>query len=189
MNTLLEVREMPLLSMAQYKSIFGFPVKGYYEALGFDFDTEPWAEVAAEYMFQYHALESTFELYDEVEQLLAYFQLKRKKQYILSAMKTESILTMLTRFKLKHHFDGVYGMDNHYAHGKLSVGQLLIKEAELKPQDCLLIGDTIHDAEVARALGVDCCLLASGHQDMARLKHTGREVFSSLKELMIALQG
>ena len=33
-----------------------------------------------------------------------------------------------------------------------------------------MIGDTDHDAEVAAAMGVDCVLVASGHQNRNKLE-------------------
>jgi len=35
--------------------------------------------------------------------------------------------------------------------------------------DALLIGDTVHDYEVAKALGVDCVLIPNGHQSREKL--------------------
>ena len=46
-----------------------------------------------------------------------------------------------------------------------------------------MIGDTNHDFEVARELGIRCILVADGHQSEERLKETGAEVVSSLSEL------
>ncbi|MEZ4749062.1 MAG: hypothetical protein R3B54_00125 [Bdellovibrionota bacterium] len=43
----------------------------------------------------------------------------------------------------------------------------------------VLIGDTKdHDAEVARALGIDALLLTGGHHPIARLEATGSPVLS-----------
>ena len=43
-----------------------------------------------------------------------------------------------------------------------------------------MIGDTIHDLEVASALGVDCILVDIGHVSSKRLTETGVPVFNSL---------
>ena len=39
-NTLLYKRELPLLKNDTYKEVFSFPVKDYYQAVGFDFMKE-----------------------------------------------------------------------------------------------------------------------------------------------------
>ena len=40
MNTLLSSRNLPLLTLERYRDIFDFPVKNYYEKLGFNFKKE-----------------------------------------------------------------------------------------------------------------------------------------------------
>ena len=41
------------------------------------------------------------------------------------------------------------------------------------PARAVMIGDTLHDAEVARAMGVGCVLQCAGHQPAARLRAAG----------------
>ena len=48
----------------------------------------------------------------------------------------------------------------------------------------LLIGDTLHDAEVAAAADVDCVLVAHGHQSKERLKQSGAQVVDSLEAIV-----
>ncbi len=184
MNGLLKKRHIPLLDKASYKNIFGFPVIDYYEKLGFDFSTESWEDVAAEYMSGYHQREDSFSLYDDVTSTLKYFQEKGYKQYILSAMMQNSLVQMLSDYAIDNFFDGIYGLDNHYAEEKIALGKLFINNEKIHPENCLLIGDTIHDAEVAKALNTDCILISNGHQNSERLKQTGFEVVSCLSELL-----
>jgi phosphoglycolate phosphatase-like HAD superfamily hydrolase len=51
-----------------------------------------------------------------------------------------------------------------------------------------LIGDTDHDAEVARALGTSVALVALGHQSADRLRAFG-SVFEDFAQLTDALLG
>jgi phosphoglycolate phosphatase len=44
----------------------------------------------------------------------------------------------------------------------------------------VLIGDTLHDFEIARMLGDDCILVAEGHQDRTRLLACGVPVVEEL---------
>ena len=45
-----------------------------------------------------------------------------------------------------------------------------------------MIGDSLHDAEVARALGTRCVLVARGHQSRETLLEAGVPVMKSLRE-------
>ena len=46
--------------------------------------------------------------------------------------------------------------------------------------EAVFIGDTLHDAEVAEEIGVDCLLVASGHQHPERLRSAGVPVAEDL---------
>jgi len=46
-----------------------------------------------------------------------------------------------------------------------------------------MIGDTLHDAQVAMAMGCPCLLLDYGHQSRERLLATGCPVMHDLQEL------
>jgi phosphoglycolate phosphatase len=51
-------------------------------------------------------------------------------------------------------------------------------------EEILLIGDTLHDHEVAEATGINCILVAHGHQSAERLKYSGRDVVNNFDELL-----
>jgi len=61
-------------------------------------------------------------------------------------------------------------LDNHRAESKIGRGMELIKKNKINTKETVLIGDTIHDLEVAIEIGVDCILIANGHQSKKRLE-------------------
>ena len=48
--------------------------------------------------------------------------------------------------------------------------------------DAVMLGDTLHDAEVAKALGCRCVLIARGHQSRETLLTAGVPVTATLTE-------
>ena len=50
----------------------------------------------------------------------------------------------------------------------------------LRRQDTILIGDTLHDTEVAGEAGIRCLLVEGGHQAREVLDTAGVPVFASL---------
>jgi len=46
-----------------------------------------------------------------------------------------------------------------------------------------LIGDTVHDYEVAREIGAKCLLIAGGHQSIEKLTACGVPVLNNIKEI------
>ena len=50
LNAMLARRGLPTITTERYREIFGFPVKGYYEHLGFDFRRDDWDGISREYV-------------------------------------------------------------------------------------------------------------------------------------------
>ena len=51
-----------------------------------------------------------------------------------------------------------------------------------KPIRAVMIGDSVHDFEVAQAMGTACVLQCSGHQNRQTLAATGAPVVEDLRE-------
>ena len=47
-----------------------------------------------------------------------------------------------------------------------------------------MIGDSLHDSEIAKKLGCSCVLFSLGHQSKERLLTSGMKVITSYKELI-----
>ena len=90
---------------------------------------------------------------------------------------------MLHKFDIGHHFEAAYGLSNNHATGKVDIGDDLLGTHQVNRRRAVLIGDTTHDAEVARALGVDCLLVATGHNSEARLEALNVPVVGSLDDV------
>ena len=61
-------------------------------------------------------------------------------------------------------FDAVLGLSNVFAVSKVELAKSYLRDAGFSPEDTVFIGDTDHDAEVARAIGCRCLLISGGHQ-------------------------
>ena len=181
-NVLLSKRGMPTLdSVEEYRNVSGFPIKDYYKRIGFDFSKEPYDEVALEWVDQYTSRMEQAALYDGVEDMLSFVRAGGMKQILLSATELDMLLKQIDFLKIRDYFDEICGMDNVYAHGKLSLGKRWKEEhPEAK---ALFIGDTDHDFEVASAMGADCVLFAGGHQSYERLCRLGPPVIHQLSEV------
>jgi phosphoglycolate phosphatase len=109
------------------------------------------------------------------------------RQYVLSAMKHEMFLGNLNHYELLSYFTDVQGIGDVLASGKLQQGRKLIADSGMDAGRFCLIGDTLHDYEVAMDLGCQCILLAQGHQSEERLHTSGQKVFRNLNALRLFL--
>ena len=86
------------------------------------------------------------------------------------------------------YFDDVRGLKDMNAGSKVDNARIWLNSTNYKNNEVLMIGDTAHDSEVAKALGIDCLLVARGDQHKDTLLKTGYKVFDSLKEVIAYLK-
>lgn len=182
-NVLLEKRNLPKLDSHKYKEVFSFPVRNYYEAIGFDFSIEDFEVPALEFISLYESQVENCTLQPETYDILSFFQEKGIKQFVLSAMHQDMLEKTLKHNDIFHFFEAVAGLGDHFAVSKVERGMQLIRDFSIKKENARIIGDTIHDFEVARELRIRCILIADGHQSEERLKTTGSLVLKTLSEL------
>jgi len=183
-NVLLKKRNLQQLNRSIYKEVFSFPVKDYYAAVGFDFQKEDFAVPAREFIDLYNSNVHKCPLHESVLEVLMHFREKGIRQFVLSAMKQNMLEETLKSNKIFHFFERVAGLDDHYAVSKIERGQQLILENNIEKKETIIVGDTIHDYEVAEKLGVKCILVADGHQSEARLRKTKANIIHELSELI-----
>ncbi len=176
-------REIPLVDPETHERLFCHPIKQYYENLGIDFSRHSYEDIAAEFVQEYEANAHTLSLRAGAREMLEFVRGEGIRQLILSAAPIEYISKTVERLSLTDFFDTVIGQDNHYGKGKLETARVWAESHDLAPDSTVLIGDTDHDYEVAREIGVDCILIPSGYQHRDNLTSCGVSVISCLREL------
>lgn len=172
-NRMLRKKRLDELTVEKYKAIFGFPVKEYYEGIGYDFNRDDWEAVSLDFVDTYGELSKDVVLTSGVNSVLAGLKEIGVRQYVLSALQEDLLEEMLERFGIRTYFEGVCGSDNIYADGKVARGERMLQVYPIDPRETLMVGDTLHDAEVAEALGFDIRLYAGGHNSAERLREKG----------------
>ena len=184
-NRMLKKRGLPLLSVERYREVFTFPVKKYYETVGFDFEKENWDIVANEFISHYTSLLPESRIFPKAIELLSHFSTEGKKQFIVSAMEHNMLKQSVADGQIENYFDEISGIDDIYASSKIENGIKLMQKHKLAPEEVCLLGDTAHDYDVSKELGCQCILIAAGHQSLERLKETGcPQVVNHLNEIL-----
>lgn len=182
-NRLLERRKLPKLDMLRYREIFTFPVRSYYEAAGFDFTREDFEIPAEEFIAEYRLMLPEAGLFPDAKQVLSSFRLSGIRQFVLSAMEEQALVRSMEERGILAFFQGIYGIGDNLAHSKLQRGRELLEDNGIDPERTLMVGDTLHDVEVAGELGIHIVLVGRGHQHPGRLEGQGRTVLRDLDEL------
>lgn len=182
-NSVLERRKMVTLTSDKYGEVFGFPVREYYGRLGFDFTDEPFEAIAAEFVAGYQARSPQAKLRSGTRRVLQAIAQTGAEQLVLSASNREYLAEQVASFGIQEYFTELLGIDNHYAAGKEGIALEWKQRVGLQPGQAVIVGDTIHDFEIAACLECDCVLVESGHQSKARLETLGVPVFSCLEQV------
>lgn len=180
-NILLRDRNKSEIDRTTYREIFTFPVRDYYLRAGFDFSGEAFEKPALEFITHYDKMVRNAGLFEDAEPVLRQLDERGYTQMVLSAMQQGFLDSLVDELGIRNYFEQVSGIDNHYADGKTESARRLMRIIE---GEAVLIGDTLHDHEVASALGIDVILVSRGHQSAERLAATGAVVVNTLKEVV-----
>lgn len=166
----------------QYRAIFGFPVQEYYARAGFDFSRHSFDELAASFMEDYIPASARCPLMEGARDALDAFANAGLRQVILSASPVPTLEQQAAQRDVTRYFDQLLGLGDIYAKSKVDLGLRYLQETGFDPARAVMIGDSTHDFEVARALGVGCVLQSGGHQPPEVLLGTGAPVVPGLRE-------
>lgn len=179
-NRLLREEGLPETTVANYKSIFSFPVINYYKKLGFDTSAAKFHDLCERFNQHFHDELHQCALWPGARETLEFVKLNGKTQSVLSASEHNLLQGSIAQFGLQDLFDHVVGIADKKAGSKVDRGRELMKRVGLPPEVTIMIGDTDHDLEVGQALGIDIILVEHGHQDTARLKAAHSRVMKVL---------
>ena len=169
LNEILEKQGKPPIQDDTYLELFGFPIKQYYLDAGVTFEEQSFEELADWYIKKYQPLSLNLSLHDGVVEALVVLKKMGIKHVCLSASEQKNLEEQLKHYQIYDYFDHVIGTDNVQAKGKDKAGIAFLKKNKINPNECLYIGDTTYDYDVARKMRVQAVLFSGGHQAKSRL--------------------
>lgn len=184
LNKLLLSQNKKEISLERYREIFTFPIIKYYEAAGIDFSIEPFDSLAIKFIKEYQPASLKCSLFPCVIDTVKCLKEKGVRVFILSASEKNNLLEQCKHFKIDSYFDDILGIDNIHAGGKIDIAKRFIEQNSLNLSETVFIGDTLHDYEVALAMGVSCRLVSCGHQSIERLKKANVPIYSDISGIL-----
>lgn len=173
LNAMLAKRGRGPVTVAFFREHFAFPARRFYRLVGMDVPDSEWDALAQEYHDTYHTCR--YGLHRDAFAALELAKARGARQSVISALHQRFLDEETARFGVVSYMDHVYGTDNLDGGSKLArARELLARLAASGPSagasSVVLIGDSIHDFEVARELGVGCVLYSGGSHSRARLE-------------------
>ncbi len=185
-NDMLELRGKPPIDTAFYKECICTPIKGFYEKT-FDMENEDYSVIIKQYNNGYlHHLKDCG-LTSGALEALAYFKEQGAKQIIVSSSNNDQLLCNAEKYGVNGFFDAILGAGDYFAGSKIERARNYLEENRVQKGKVLVIGDLIHDAELAAELSADCFLLTSGHEHPSRLEKANVPLIDDLFELIAIL--
>ena len=171
LNIICKKHNIKEVTLDEYISVFTFPVKDYYRRLGFDVDNE-FDIIGKEFHELYDKLSPTeANIFPNVIKVLKTLKDNNKKVVCISASKEDTLINQLKYYGIYDYFDDILGLQDKNANSKMEIATNYINN--LADKNILLIGDSIHDFEVATNNKIDCILVTNGHTDLKRLQSLG----------------
>ena len=187
-NKMLAARGLATISgPEEYRRRLRFPIIDYYRDLGFDFDAEPYEKLAHEWVALYNEGAERVAAAPGAPEAIRDIFAAKVPQIIISASEEKMMLAALDRLNLTPYFDEIIGQDNIYAAGKLDSARAFGARCGAKRP--VVVGDTLHDFEMAKALGAGCILYRGGHTSAAALEKSGALLVDDLREAARAILG
>ena len=183
LNSVLTEHGLAPIELEHYREIFQFPVHRFYRTLDKELCDHTLKSMSSQFVTNYEEVWRDCSLQAEAISILNHFQGHGIRQNILSASNQSTLNSCLEHYQLEQYFESIIGQDNCHAHGKLETAQCWLSQTQAEPQNVLLIGDTLHDLEIANELGFGCALFARGHNSESRLRKAHSWVIQDLSDL------
>lgn len=183
-NRLLKRESLPLLQdKTAYQRVFQFPIRAYYEQVGFDFAKTSFEVLAKDYMDYYQPRSLSCSLHEHAFATLRYFHEHGYDQVLLSASRKDFLLNQLKQYSIIPFFKAILGLDDIYAQSKVALAQNYMAKEREQMAEIWFVGDSVHDYEVAQAVNAKCVLIANGHEHKDKLVASGACVIDRIEQL------
>lgn len=184
LNDILKKHKRPVVDINRYKDIFTFPIKNYYIAAGVDFSQDSYEDLAIDFINKYQPRSLKCGLFKGLENTFKELNEIGVSCYILSASQRSNLYEQCEAFGIVKYFKEILGIDNIHAASKIHIGIDYIKESNINPDEAIFVGDTTHDYEVSKAMGLRCYLVECGHQSRAKLSEVDAPIIKNTSDIL-----
>lgn len=182
---MLIARNLPEISFQYLRDNFCWPLTEFYHLIGLYNEGDDFEELID---IPYHKIyddiiKQVGKLHQDIPEILN-FLYGTTTQSILSARHHNELLEDVKHLQINSYFQNVLGIEkNKSNYGKLEQGKKLLGQVNIPHTTTLMIGDSLHDFDVASKLGIDCILIAKGINSFGVLQQSGTTVLREHKEL------
>lgn len=182
-NDILARRNRSPITTEDYYSYIDTPIRRFYEHLFSPLDDQLFDRILTEFNEGYRLHMKETGLMEGGAETLERFRKAGLRQIIVSSSQLGEVLHFCRLFGTESYFQQILGASDFQAAGKVDMACRFLKEQGIAPEECAVIGDTLHDRDMAKAIGCPVCLLDRGHQGRKELEASGEPVFHRLEDI------
>lgn len=182
-NQVLAGMGLPAISLSTYQSEMRAPLADFYRGLGVDLARYPYEEINLAFLRLFDENVHRAPLRQGAVDAIQALRDAGLTQSIVSATYEPTLRVQAEGLGLSPWMLRVTGLLDRLSGHKKDRAGWHMAELSLTPEDVVLVGDTLGDAELATHLGCRCIMLAGGHTDIDRLDSTGYPLAQSMAEV------
>lgn len=181
-NDMLARKSKEPITLSQYYDYVETPIIGFYRHILTPEELD-FAEISENYHKDYARHINETSLAEDAEDVLEDLKNHGIKQYIVTATHIDEATELTKKYGVAKYFEEILGASDNLAQSKVERAKELFSLHRINRNEALFVGDTLHDYEVANALGIDCVLVSYGHQGRKLLSKSGCCIVDSLTEV------
>ena len=94
------------------------------------------------------------------------------------------LIIIIIYYKIEHYFKAISGIAHYYADSKIEIATQQRTLINYKDNEILMVGDSMHDYEVATKLNLKCILFSGGHYEKNRLLKANCIIIDDVLDVM-----
>lgn len=169
------------VTVERFQNLYTHPIIKMYEDVGFQFSQDySFDDLSREWyeIYKNHPVEPS--LFEDVHHCLQRMGQANVRQMIISALHHGTLMEQIRLHGIEDYFSGISGHHDLCADSKLDRAVSFVQIQGIDVSKAVVIGDTTHDAEMARKIGCRCFLVSRGYEAQKKLESTGFPVFSDI---------
>lgn len=172
-------------SKKRCKDTFINPINKYYDALGLNSNDYDYKAMNEKFFKEYQKRwKEESKLFKNEKEVLLKLKARGFKLYILSATEINLLKEQLEFLKIKDLFTDFIASNDSESKSKIEFGKEFINKHNLNKDNCVLIGDTLHDYECAKEFNIDSIMFLKGHNSKKKLKPLNKVMVNSYKQIL-----
>lgn len=184
-NAIFAPYQLDPLTADTFRATYTRPIWVAYERfLGRPLREGEWELLDTGYHEHYHELMTTCGLEAGAQTALREWQVAGGTQSLLSMWWHDRLVPTVHTFEIDTYFDRVDGLRGLGGGPKAEHMAAHLQALGLDPQDVLVVGDSVDDADAARDVGAQAVVYTGGMSSRAALEATGAPVVDNLLDAL-----